>query len=125
MINIVNLREKYIFEGDFDLYLTGKGKKFKTSDGIKDNLLEEGEFVNGLLNGEGVIYDDDNLDFSINNDNIFGVKNEKKYKEGFFKDGKLNGKGKIYNLSYVLIEGNFIEGQYDGIVTTYFEESEK
>ena len=85
-INLVN----YIFlSGKYLIYESNNmGKEY---DGYNDELIFEGEYLNGKRNGKGKEYKSGNLIF-----------------EGEYLNGKRNGKGKEYFLGKLLFEGEYL-----------------
>ena len=74
-----NDKYKFIVNGDFinEETINGKGKEYNEY----NELLYEGEYINGKRDGKG-------KEYGQNNKIIF---------EGEYKDGERNGKGKEYN----------------------------
>ena len=73
--------------------INGKGKEYEI---VTDNLLFEGEYLNGKRNGKG-------KEYKNNGDIIF---------EGEYLNGKRHGKGKEFNLfNKVIFEGEYIKGK--------------
>ena len=109
------LSERYI------IYETkGKGKEYDW----KDNLLFEGEFINGVKNGKGKEYyfdensPDDNDTYS--NENSEGINESILKFEGEYLNGKRNGKGKEYDeYGEIIFEGEFLNGEKYGKVKEY------
>ena len=92
---------KYIYEdgkyyiGEFKNDIpNGKGIKYYPN----DNILYDGNFVNGKFEGSGKYY-----------------YNDGKYFIGQYKNGLINGKGiKYYKNGKILYEGDFINDKYEG-----------
>ena len=89
---IYNLKtNELIFEGEF---LNGK-KKGKGKEYYDGELIFEGEFLNGKRDGKGKEYYDGELIF-----------------EGEYLNGKRNGKGKeYYNNNELKFEGQYLDGK--------------
>ena len=91
-----------IFSGKYIIFETNiKGKIFNA---YSDQLIFEGEFLNGKKNGKGKeYYDNGNLQF-----------------EGEYLNGKRNGKGKEYNNNGTLkYEGEYLNDKRHGIGKEY------
>ena len=87
----INILHYKVYSGRFIIYETKeKGKEYN---GYKDQLVYEGEYLNGERNGQGKEYDE----------------KVRLIYEGEFKNGKKNGKGKEYNYKGELI----YEGEYN------------
>ena len=90
LINYKFLSKRYIILED-----ENKGKEY---DGQTDNLIYEGEYLNGKRNGKGKEYDENKLIF-----------------EGEYLNGKRNGKGKeYYNDGELKFEGEYLNGERNG-----------
>jgi hypothetical protein len=89
-----------VYEGEFlDGLLNGEGKIYSNGE-----LSDEGYFVDGLLNGEGKRYF-----------------NGKLWQEGYFVNNRLNGIGKAYLQGKLSREGEFKKGWLNGIGKKYFD----
>ena len=93
--NILSINIEYYMKmsGRYKVESTnGNGKEYEI---ITDELLFEGEYLNGKRHGKGKEYK--------NNEVIF---------EGEYLNGKRNGKGKEYNfLNEVIFEGEYLNGK--------------
>jgi len=117
---------KYKGEKEFDIAY-GKGK-IKEYD-YYGNLLFEGEYLNGLRNGEGIEYDLGKISFKGNYLN--GLRNGygteyniegKKIYEGEYLKGLRNGKGKEYYSNQILLfDGEYLNGIKYGKVKEYYD----
>ena len=122
-INQFNIKKKIIYEGQFfDNVYNGYGKY------IWQNLdYYEGEFVNGLCNGKGQLYNNNGIliydgYFFNNNKQGFGMYNYGNgiiYK-GLWSNDKENGEGELYENNILLFKGFFINGKKNMIGTEYF-----
>ena len=74
--------------------MNGKGKEYN---GFNDDLLFEGEYLNGKKNGKGKKYNDGYLIY-----------------EGEYLNGKRNGKGKEYCFVHLIYEGKYLNGKRNG-----------
>ena len=89
-INILNY--KIISERYVEYQSDGKAKEFNM---YNDELIFEGEYLNGKRNGKGKEYQYDDLVF-----------------EGEYLNGKRNGKGKEYNSEYLIVfDGEYKNGK--------------
>ena len=95
IIDYINQSRKYI-----KLERNGKGKEY---DRETNNLLFEGEYLNGKRNGIGKVYEESNLIF-----------------EGVFLNGKRNGIGKEYSHNEIIFEGEYLNGKRNGKGKEYF-----
>ena len=93
-INIINYK---IFYGKYIEYESdGKAREYYY---YNDNLVYEGEYLNGKRNGKG-------KEYNYNDNFIY---------EGEYLNGKRNGKGKEYNFDIELIfEGEYFNGKRNG-----------
>ena len=90
----INLTNYKFFSGKYIIFETKeKGKEYNA---YNDNLLFEGEYLNGKRNGNGKEYDsEDKLIF-----------------EGEYLNGKRHGKGKEYDFDgKLLFEGDYLNGK--------------
>ena len=91
-IKLINYK---VYSGKYIVYETNiKGKEY---DAYDDNLLFEGEYLNGERNGKGNEYYYGKLVF-----------------EGEYLNGKRNGKGKEYHRGELLYEGEYLNGKRNG-----------
>ena len=92
----INIKHYAFYSGRYIIYDSkGKGKEYN---GYTDDLINEGEYINGERNGQGKEYDElSNLIY-----------------EGEFKNGKRNGQGKCYFGNKLTYEGEFKEGKRNG-----------
>ena len=107
---------KLIFNGD---YFKGKGREYNN----KSELIFEGEYLNGKRNGKGKEYESYSVIFEGE------YKDNKKWTGKGLKDNKLiyeikDGKGifrKYFKKSnYLLLEGEYINGELNGKCKEYF-----
>ena len=109
-INTYN--DNLIFEGE---YLNGKGKEYYDN----SKLLFEGEYLNGKRNGKGKqYYYDGKLEFEgeyLDGEKIIGTKYDQKGNIKY-EINNLNGKGKEYNYfnDKVEFEGEYLKGKRNG-----------
>ncbi len=112
IIDFKNLSEKYII-----IERTGYGKEYDSHD---DELLYEGEFINGKRNGKGKEYIYDKLKFE--GQYLNGLKNGKIKEfdtldnsglifEGEYLNGEKIGQGKEYYKGKLIFEGEYLEGR--------------
>ena len=95
----------------------GKGKSYD-KDG---NLFYEGDFINELPNGKGIMYFDGNkyegdlVDGKFEGNGKFYYYEEDREYIGQFKNGNMNGKGNLYDKNgKVIYEGDFVDGKFEG-----------
>ncbi|MCU6708642.1 stalk domain-containing protein [Paenibacillus sp. J5C_2022] len=115
-----------VYEGDnVDGKPDGKGKYF-----YKDTLLYEGEVVNGVIEGNGIMYDAANPDSyyegKFRNNRFHGlgkaVYDNGSYHIGEYADGMRKGEGKLYTAEDQLIyEGMFQHDAFHGEGTYHGE----
>ena len=91
----ISLIDFKLISGKYIIYESNKLMKEYNS--FNDELLFEGEYLNGKKNGKGKEY--------FYNELIF---------EGEYKNGKRNGKGKEYNYGRLKYEGNYLNGKRNG-----------
>ena len=91
-INIINYKH---FTGNYIIYESNK--LVKEYSGINDNLIYEGEYLNGQRSGKGKEYQNNRLIF-----------------EGEYFKGKRHGKGKEYLCVDLFFEGEFSNGKRNG-----------
>ena len=89
--------KKYIGNKKYNQY-EGRGILL----GENDNIIFNGHFKNGLYEGFGRLYQDQELIYI-----------------GYFKKNKYNGKGILYSNKQIKYEGNFLNGEYNGIGIEY------
>ena len=94
-INLINYRR---YAKTYIIYEDNKrGKEYNS---YNDNLIFEGEYLNGKRNGKGKeYYDIGKLEF-----------------EGIYLNGEKNGKGKEYilNTNTLIFEGEYLNGKRNG-----------
>ena len=99
-IKLINYK---FYSGKYIVYETNiKGKEY---DGNDDNLLFEGEYLNGERNGKGNEYYYGKLVF-----------------EGEYLNGKRNGKGKEYYYDKLIFEGKFLNDKRNGKGKEYYKD---
>jgi len=93
----INLTNYKFFSGKYIIFETKeKGKEYNA---YNDNLLFEGEYLNGKRNGKGKEYYYDEIIFN-----------------GEYKNGKRNGSGKEYEFSNLIFKGEYLNGKkWNGI----------
>ena len=94
----INIRHYQLFSGRYIIY--EENGKVKEYEGIDDELVFEGEYLNGKRNGKGKEYKDEKLIF-----------------EGEYLNGKRNGKGKEYiddSRGKFIFEGEYLNGNRNG-----------
>ena len=108
----ITLNNYKFYSGKYIIYeennMKGKGKEFR---GKSDELIFEGEYLNGERNGKGKeYYYDDKLLF-----------------EGEYFYGKRNGKGKLYyyDSDKLIFEGEYLNGERNGKGKEYYYNSDK
>jgi len=120
-INIINYR---IFSGRYITYETNR--KLKEYNSFNDQIVFQGNCLNGKKNGKGKEYDESDDDNIIFEGNYLNGKKSGKGKEydrynnlifnGEYSNGKRNGKGKEYYMNGVIkFEGEYLNGkQWNG-----------
>ena len=120
-INVINYR---IFSGKYITYETNR--KLKEYNSFNDQIVFEGNCLNGKKNGKGKEYDESDDDNIIFEGNYLNGKKSGKGKEydrynnlifnGEYSNGKRNGKGKEYYMNGVIkFEGEYLNGkQWNG-----------
>ena len=102
----INRRFTVIFEGEYlnDKRWNGEGKEF----GNYNDLIFEGEYINGIKNGKVKEYD-------FYGGLIF---------DGEYVNGERNRKGKEYNKDKLIFEGEFLNNKkWNGIGKEYNEDN--
>ena len=90
-ISLINYQ---IFSGKYIIF-EDNNKKGKEFDRYNNNVIYEGEYLNGKRNGKG-------KEFNENGELIY---------EGEYLNGKKNGKGIEYNKLLILFEGEYLDGK--------------
>ena len=123
-----------IYKGNFaNGVFEGKGK-FKLYED-EDSDYYEGEFKEGKIHGEGIIYDKNHniiydghfVDNEKEGDNEKQILEDGGYYLGQFKKGKYNGKGVIYDENdEIIYDGDFVNDKKEGfgILYTVYEGKE-
>ena len=99
----INNRHYQLFSGRYIIY--EENGEVKEYEGNTDDLVFEGEYLNGKRNGKGKEYKDEKLIF-----------------EGEYLNGKRNGKGKEYVDDYIgkfIFEGEYLNGNRNGKWKSY------
>ena len=105
-----------MFSERFIIYEDGKrkGKEYLT---INDQLIYEGEYLNGIKNGKGKEYDIITGKLIFDGEYLNGIKNGKgkgydasgKFiYEGEYLNGKRNGEGKEYYNDRIMFKGKYM-----------------
>ena len=90
-ISLINYQ---IFSGKYIIF-EDNNKKGKEFDRYNNNVIYEGEYLNGKRNGKG-------KEFNENGELIY---------EGEYLNGEKNGKGIEYNKLLILFEGEYLDGK--------------
>ena len=100
---------KYCYDGNFvDDKIKGKGKLYYKRRDNKKILIYEGEWEDGLRNGNGIEYD------------LYGgIKYIGKFSFEFY-----NGEGELYWNQGNYYKGNFVMGEFDGYGKLYISKSD-
>ena len=125
----VDIMTYRIFSGKYIIYETKiKGKEY---DAYNDNLIYDGEYLNGKRNGIGkeynengkLIYEGEYLNGKkIGKGKIYDINGNLIIFEGEYINGEINGKGKIYDENDKLIfEGGYLNGKKNGKCKEYDE----
>ena len=127
IIDYKRLSERYIIFGN-----NGKGKEYN---GLKGNLIFEGEYLKGKRNGKGIEYNNEGGitfegEYLSGKRSGFGIEYQINYGdnliiyEGGYLNGKRNGKGKEYDEEGRLVfYGIFLNGErWKGKIKEYYKE---
>ena len=116
--------DELIYEGEYlNGKKNGKGKEY----GRYGEIIFKGYYLNGKRNGPGKEYDSEQFIFEGNYLNGERNGKGKEYKngelkfEGEYLNGKRNGKGKEYKKGYLIFKGNYLNGEKHGIFKSYYD----
>ena len=113
LYTVYNSEDEILFEGEYiNGKLNGKGR----INYFENELIFEGEFMKGIILNAKLYYVNKNLEYEIKNGkgNIkYLFSGTSKY-EGNYENGKRSGKGKEYNNDILIFEGEYTDGKRNG-----------